>query len=136
MRKKSHERPNRIVEINWVQWKLNRVIDKTATDIHHIISRQQKAKFKVNENANLIRIPRRKHIALNNFYGMKQTPREQLREMYEIWKTALSRWVRQELYTILDLPDDMFYNEELLKWKKKKKNDTNTEKTSQNADTD
>lgn len=136
MRKKNHERPNRIVEINWVQWKLNRVIEKTATDIHHIISRKQKAKFKVNEDANLIRIPRRKHIALNNFYGMKQTPREQLREMYEIWKTALSRWVRQELYTILDLPDDMFYNEELIKWKKKKKNDTNTEKTSQNADTD
>jgi len=124
MRKKSHERPNRIVEINWVQWKLNRVIDKYATDIHHIISRKQKAKFKVSEDANLIRIPRRKHIALNNFYGMKQTPREQLREMYEIWKTALSRWVRQELYTILDLPDDMFYNEELLKDGKKKKSKT------------
>lgn len=134
MRKKNHERPNRIVEINWVQWKLNRIIDKTATDIHHIISRQQKAKFKVNENANLIRIPRRKHIALNNFYGMKQTPREQLREMYEIWKTALSRWVRQELYTILDLPDEMFYIPELLKWKKKKKI-TDTEKN-ENADTD
>ena len=117
---KHKERPNRIIEINWTQRKLNRVIDKTATDIHHIISRQQKAKFKVNEDANLIRIPRRKHVALNNFYGMKQTPREQLREMYEIWKTALSRWVRQELYTILDLPDDMFYNEELLKWEKHK----------------
>ena len=52
---------------------------------------------------------------------MKQTPREQLREMYDIWKTALSRWVRQELYTILELPDDMFYNETLLKDGKKKK---------------
>ena len=91
MRKKSHKRPNRIVHAQFLQWKLNRVIEKTATDLHHIISRQQRAKFKVNENANLIRIPRRKHRALNNFYGMKQTPREQLREMYEIWKTALSR---------------------------------------------
>ena len=121
MRKKSHERPNRIVEINWVQRKLNRVVEKSATDLHHIISRKQKAKFKVNEADNLIRIPRRKHIALNNLYWMKQTPREQLREMYEIWKTALSRWVRQELYTILELPDDMFYNETLLKDGKKKK---------------
>ena len=135
MRKKSHERPNRIVEINWVQRKLNKVIDKTATDIHHIISRKQKAKFKVSDPNNLIRIPRRQHIALNNFYGMKQTPREQLREMYEIWKTALSRWVRQELYTILDLPDDLFYNEELLKWKKKKKT-TDTEKKNENVDID
>lgn len=120
MRKKNHERPNRIVEINWVQWKLNRVIDKTATDIHHIISRK-KSEFKVNEPDNLVRIPRRKHIALNNLYGMKQTPKEQLREMYEIWKTALSRWVRNELWTILNLPDDMFYNETLLKDGKKKK---------------
>lgn len=124
MRRKNHERPNRIVEINWVQRKLNRVIDKTAYDIHHIISRKQRHKFKVSEPDNLIRIPRRKHIALNNFYWMKQTPREQLREMYEIWKTALSRWVRQELYTILDLPDEMFYNETLLRDGKKKKNQT------------
>ena len=118
------ERPNRIIEINWTQRKLNRVIDKTATDLHHIISRKQKAKFKVNEPDNLIRIPRRKHVALNSLYGMKQTPREQLKEMYEIWKTALSRWVRQELYTILELPDDMFYNETLLKDGKKKKSKT------------
>lgn len=124
MRKKNHERPNRIVEINWVQWKLNRVIERTETDIHHIISRKQRHKFKVGEPDNLIRMPRRKHIALNNFYWMKQTPREQLREMYEIRKTALSRWVRQELYTILDLPDEMFYNETLLRDGKKKKNQT------------
>lgn len=137
MRKKNHERPNRIVEINWTQWKLNRVIDKTATDLHHIISRKKKTEFKVNEPDNLIRIPRRKHIALNSLYWMKQTPREQLKEMFDIRKTALSRWVRQELYTILELPDDMFYNETLLReWKKKKKNGTNTERPQKNADTD
>ena len=30
--KKNHERPNRIVEINWRQRKLNRVIDKYSTN--------------------------------------------------------------------------------------------------------
>jgi hypothetical protein len=57
--------------------------------------------------------------------------------VYEIVKTVLTPWVRRELYTILyETDDEMFYIPELLKWKKKKKNDTNTEKTSQNADTD
>ena len=37
MRKHNKERPNRIIEINGVQWKLNRVIEKTATDLHHIM---------------------------------------------------------------------------------------------------
>lgn len=97
-----------------------KVIDKTETDIHHIISRKLSNKFNIKGKSNLIRIPRRKHVALNNFYWDKQTPKEQLKEMLGIWQTALSEWVRQQLYGILDLPDDIFYNEELIKHGKKK----------------
>jgi hypothetical protein len=41
--------------------------------------------------------------------------------MYHIWKSVLSPWVKQELYTLFNLPDDMFYNEKLVKNGKKKK---------------
>ena len=40
--------------------------------------------------------------------------------MFDIWKTALSVWVRNELYMLLSLPDDMFYNENLLNGRRKK----------------
>lgn len=137
MRKKSHERPNRIVEINWVQRKLNRVVDRTATDLHHIMWRCNKHLYNVNIDENKIRMERREHIALNNYFRDKQNPREQLKKVFETVKQVLAPWVRRELYTILyEADDEMFYISELLKWKKKKKTDTNTEKPQKNADTD
>ena len=127
-RKKSHERPNRIVEINWVQRKLNRVIDKTATDLHHIMWQCNRHLYNVNIDQNKIRMSEREHVALNNYFGNKQNPREQLQKVFETVKTVLTPWVRRELYTILyDTDDEMFYIDELLKWKKKKqKTNTNT----------
>ena len=137
MRKKNHERPNRIVEINWVQWKLNRVIEKSATDMHHIMWQCNKHLYNVNIDENKIRMERREHIALNNYFRDKQNPREQLKKVFETVKTVLAPWVRRELYTILyEADDEMFYIPELLKWKKKKKTDTNTEKPQKNVDTD
>lgn len=131
------ERPNRIVEINGVQWKLNRVIDKTATDLHHIMWQCNKHLYNVNIDQNKIRMERREHVALNNYFGNKQNPREQLKKVFETVKQVLSPWIRRELYTILyEADDEMFYIPELLKWKKKKKNGTNTEKTNENVDTD
>ena len=130
MRKKNHERPNRIVEINWTQRKLNRVIEKSATDLHHIMGRCNKHLYNVNIDQNKIRMERRKHVALNNFFGNKQNPREQLKDVFEIVKNVLTPWVRRELYTILyETDDEMFYIDELLKHKKKKKH---LEKTKDN----
>ena len=135
MRRKNHERPNRIVEINWVQRKLNRVIDKTATNLHHIMGRCNKHLYNVSIDENLIRMSEREHIAFNNYFGNKQNPREQLKKVFETVKTVLTPGVRRELYTILyETDDSMFYIDELLKWKKKKKT-TDTEKN-ENADTD
>ena len=135
MRKHSKERPNRIVEINGTQWKLNRVIDKTATNLHHIMGRCNKHLYNVNIDENLIRMSEREHIAFNNYFGNKQNPREQLKKVFETVKTVLTPGVRRELYTILyETDDSMFYIDELLKWKKKKKI-TDTEKN-ENADTD
>ena len=118
---KHRERPNRIVEINWVQWKLNRVIDRTATDLHHIMWQCNKHLYNVNIEQNKIRMERREHVALNNYFKDKQNPREQLKKVFETVKTVLTPGVRRELYTILyETDDDMFYIEELLKKKKKK----------------
>ena len=123
---RNKERPNRIIEINGVQRKLNRVIDKTATDLHHIMWQCNKHLYNVNIDENKIRMERREHVALNNYFRDKQNPREQLKKVYETVKSVLSEWVRRELYTILyEADDDMFYIPELLKWKKKKKQKTN-----------
>lgn len=136
MRKKSHERPNRIVEINWVQWKLNRVIEKSATDMHHIMWQCNKHLYNVNIDENKIRMERREHVALNNYFRDKQNPRDQLKKVFETVKQVLSPWIRRELYTILyEADDEMFYIPELLKWKKKK-NDTKKATIEKNADTD
>lgn len=115
-----HEKP-RIVEMDWISYKLNRVIPPDEYDNHHIISRKEKDKFKVWEQDNIIKIKRRTHVALNNLFEDKQNPRKQLQMMFDIWKSALSVWVRNELYTLLTLPDDMFYNDNLLNGKYKKK---------------
>jgi len=132
---RSKERPNRIVEINGVQRKLNRVIDKTATDLHHIMGQCNKHLYNVNIDENKIRMERREHIALNNYFRDKQNPREQLKKVFETVKTVLSPWVRRELYTILyEADDEMFYIPELLKWKKKKKNMNSQTKESVNTD--
>ena len=118
---KHKERPNRIIEINWVQWKLNRVVEKTATDLHHIMWRCNRHLYNINIDENKIRMERREHIALNNYFRDKQNPREQFKKVYETVKNVLSPGVRKELYTILyEADDDMFYIPELLKKKKKK----------------
>lgn len=114
------DRP-RIIQYEWVTYKLNRVIPPDEEDNHHIISRKEKARFKVWLPENIVRITRRTHVALNNLFEDKQEPRKQLQMMYEIWKSALSPWVRQELDLIINLPDDMFYNENLLNGKYKRK---------------
>lgn len=114
------DRP-RIIQYGWVTYKLNRVIPPDEEDNHHIISRKEKARFKVWLPENIVRITRRTHVALNNLFEDKQEPRKQLQMMYEIWKSALSPWVRQELDLIINLPDDMFYNENLLNGKHKRK---------------
>ena len=105
-----------------VRWKLNRIIDKNEKDIHHLIGKKDRMKYNTNADENKVKISRREHVALNQFFWDKQSPREQLIKVFELVKPVLSPWVRNELYTILELTDDeMFYIPEVLKWKKQKK---------------
>lgn len=113
---------NRIVTIDNVEYRLTRLVDKTATNIHHIISRKLHQKYNVRHPKNLVRMNMREHDALNRFFLDKQNPREQLIKVFEIVKPVLSKWVKDELCTILyECDDDLFYDQDLLKWKKQKK---------------
>lgn len=111
----SIEKNNRTLTINWQRYKLNRIIEATEKDIHHIISKKRINKFNVNNDKNKIKIPRRKHVALNQLYGDHQSAKEQLKDMFEIWKTALSEEVRQVLSDVLNLDDEAFYDFDLVK---------------------
>ena len=114
--------PERILEINGTRYRLNRIVDRTATDIHHILGRRYKNQYNVNIEQNKIRIPRVRHMEYNNFVKDKQNPREALQMMYEMCKQVLTPGVRQIMETVLyKTDDDLFYIPELLKWKKKKK---------------
>lgn len=122
----TRNRADIITDDNWVQYKLCKIIDKTAQDIHHIMWKCNRNEYNTNIEQNKVKISRRLHVALNWFFGDKQNPREQLKQVFEIVKPILSPWVRNELYTILyECDDEMFYIPELLKWKKKKKTNTN-----------
>ena len=110
-----------IITIGSNKYRLARIVDKTATDIHHLIWKKYRHQYRVNAEENKVKINRRKHIALNQFFGDKQNPREQLKEVFNLVKPVLSPWVRKELYTILEQTDDeMFYIPEVLLWYKRK----------------
>lgn len=121
-KRRNNNRISRITTIDWVEYKLNRVIDETATSIHHIMWKCNKKNYNVNIDENKVRIKDIEHTALNNYFRDKQNPRLQLQKVFELVKPVLSVWVRKELYAILyEADDDLFYIPELLKkWKKKK----------------
>ena len=111
-----------IITIGSNKYRLARIVDKTAQDIHHLIGKKHRHQYRTNAEENKVRINRRKHIALNQFFGDKQNPREQLIEVFNLVKPVLTPWVRRELHTILELTDDeMFYIPEVLLWYKQKK---------------
>lgn len=112
---------DKYLTLNGKCYRLQRYIEKTEQDIHHLIGKKYRMKYNTNAEENKVKISRRKHVALNQFFGDKQSPREQLLEVFNLVKPVLSTWVRNELHTILELTDDsMFYIPEVLKWQKKK----------------
>lgn len=135
---KSRNNSDRILTLNGKCYKLQRYIDATEQDIHHLIGKKYRMKYNTNADENKVKIQRRKHIALNSFFWDKQSPREQLIEVFNLVKPVLSPWVRRELHTILELTtDDMFYIPEVIKNKKNgKQREKNWELSMQELNTD
>jgi hypothetical protein len=46
--------------------------------------------YNTNIDQNKIRMSEREHVALNNYFGNKQNPREQLKKVFETVKTVLT----------------------------------------------
>ena len=130
------ETDNKIIEKDGKKYKLNLIIEKTATDIHHILWLKYKNQYNVNIPQNKKRIPRRFHVNYNNFVEDKQNPRDAFKIVYELTKEILSPGVREILETVIYKTDDtLFYIPEIIKWKKKK-NTTKKATTNQDANTD
>lgn len=104
------------------EYRLQRYIDATAEDLHHIIGRSLKYEwYATNASQNKVKIKRRKHVALNSFFNENQAPHLQLKQCLELREPVLSDWVKEALYEILSLPKSSFYKDELVT--KKHKND-------------
>lgn len=130
------ETNDKIIEKDGKKYKLNLIIERTATDIHHILWLKYKNQYNVNIPQNKKRIPRRFHVNYNNFVEDKQNPRDAFKIVYELTKEILSPGVREILETVIyKTDDDLFYIPEIIKWKKTKKS-TKKATTEQNADTD
>lgn len=112
---------NRIINLNGVDYKLRKVIEKTATNIHHIIWNCNRNEYHTNKPENKMTINMIRHQCINDLFWNLQSPHEQFRFMWEIRKPVLSRGVNMAIYDILNLPRDLFYKEELIKWKDRTK---------------
>jgi len=115
----SKNKINKTIVINGETFHLNKQIPADAKSEHHIIGKMNRIQYNTNEKINRIMISDRKHQALNRFFLQSQSPHEQLRDMVKLWEPVLSEWVKEELYAILSLPRDLFYDESLIKDKHK-----------------
>ena len=128
---------DRVLNFDGKLYRLQQYVDKTATDIHHLIWKKYRHQYNTNAECNKVKINRRKHIALNAFFWDKQSPREQLLEVFNLVKPVLSNWVRTELSVILNqTDDDMFYTEDVLHGRNKKKRVERWEQCMQELNTD
>ena len=109
---------DRILTIDNIPYRLLRVIDATATNLHHIMWKCNRQKYNTEIPENKVRISEREHDSLNRFFKDKQNPRDQLLKVFNLVKPVLSAGVRHELEIILNCDDDLFYIPELLKKKK------------------
>ena len=108
---------DRVITLDNVNYRLLKCIDKTSTNLHHIMWRCNRNKYNTNIEQNIVRISEREHDAFNRYFKDKQNPREQLLKVFNLVKPVLSNWVRHELEVILNCEDDLFYIPELLKHK-------------------
>jgi hypothetical protein len=59
---------DRVITLDNVNYRLLKCIDKTATNLHHIISRKENKKFNVHHERNKMVINMRVHDALNRLF--------------------------------------------------------------------
>lgn len=116
MRKKN--RIEKITTVDWKQYKLQLIKDKTATNIHHVLGQCNfKEWYAVQSPVNKIKVNEIGHDNLNRFFWNRQTVHQQLQYMLEDWwwNRVLNETVVKELYALLSLPRDLFYKKEVIR---------------------
>ena len=121
----NHNIISNTVTIDGIEYKLCKIKDRTATNIHHIISQKERQKYDVQNPINKMQVRIVRHDDFNRFFQDRQNPKKQLEYLLnEWWGNVLSLWVKRALLDILSLPDDVFYKTELIKGTKKKNRQT------------
>lgn len=110
---------NKIKEItlgDGQRYRLQKIIDPTATNIHHVLGQSLSKEYVTWDKDNKMKVNMVRHNSLNHFYGCRQDPASQLKYMLEERREpVLSDWVKEELYALLSLPRGLFYKEHLVK---------------------
>ena len=87
----NHNTINHYTTINGVQYKLCKVIDRTATNIHHIISQRERQQYDVQNPINKKKVRIVDHNDFYRFFKDRQNPRKQLEYLVtERWGNVLS----------------------------------------------
>lgn len=118
---KHRHKIERITTVDWKQYKLQLLKDKTAKNLHHILWKCNNKEYNTDEKINKIMVNEVWHDNFNRFIWNRQAPHLVLKYLLEEWwwNNVLSEWVRKELYGLLSLPRELFYKEKLVKDKHK-----------------
>lgn len=90
--------------------------DKNYLTKHHIVGQKCREWANVEDETNIHLLRILDHQAFNTLFKENQCPHEQLKVMYEIRENVLSDYAKEMIETLLDLSENMFYKENLLKW--------------------
>ena len=115
---RNKHRIERITTVDWKNYKLQLIKNKTATNIHHILGQSLfKQWYAVQAPVNKIKVNEIWHDNLNRFFWWRQSVHQQLLYMLKEWwwERVLSESVKNELYWLLSLPRNLFYREELIR---------------------
>lgn len=86
---------------------------------HHLVSQCMKDQYNVGMEENILKMLKYKHDCLHALFGCLHTPKDQLKEMYNIYEPVLSETAKQLFQTLLNVSEYDFYIEWLKRWKKK-----------------
>lgn len=88
---------------------------------HHIIGQSERTDFNVWLSENIIRIKHKIHKAIHTLFGFKNTPKEQLWQLREMYDWVLSDTAKRIYDELIKMSEEDFYKPELIKKRKRQK---------------
>lgn len=118
---RNNNKIERITTVDGKNYKLQLIKDKTAKNLHHILWRCNRNEYNTDHQDNKIMVNEIGHDNLNKFFGNRQSVHSQLLYLLkDRWREkVLNKAVVDELYWLLALPRELFYDEKFVKDKHK-----------------